>query len=478
MRPFRSNTLPATLENFFSVCLNCGLQVCDTLHSGTRQNSPLRWASAPATKRWFRHTLTLLSLLAITDCFSSVTGFSSVPGFSYVSAQVDSSHSDSPYEDAPGQGSSSISPRLTTTTTLTWQEPVPLMAYYYIWFEPRSWERAKSDYPLLGRYSSDDRSVMEEHVRLAKSAGIRGFIVSWKSTSKLDPRLEQLMDVAAKEDFYLWIIYQGLDFNRNPLPISTIDHDLEHFIKYYATHSTFGMYDKPVIIWSGTWEYSPQDVYSVTGGYRDDLYILASEKNLAGYERLAHLVDGNAYYWSSVNPETFPGYEPKLLALGQAVHDNGGLWVAPAAPGFDARLLGGKAVVERKDGATLLRELNSAQLSSPDVIGLISWNEFSENTQLEPSERYGRQALEVLSHRQLSPSPSFQDFDSSAPATTNQQSYYGLYILGVLGLFIGGSVTLLFYRLRHPSLESSRFQQLSAQQLQPNQGDVNARTKR
>ena len=35
--------------------------------------------------------------------------------------------------------------------------PDPLFAYYYIWFNAGSWNRAKTDYPLLGRYSSDDR---------------------------------------------------------------------------------------------------------------------------------------------------------------------------------------------------------------------------------------------------------------------------------------------------------------------------------
>ena len=32
----------------------------------------------------------------------------------------------------------------------------PVLAYYYIWYNPESWNRAKIDYPLLGRYSSDD----------------------------------------------------------------------------------------------------------------------------------------------------------------------------------------------------------------------------------------------------------------------------------------------------------------------------------
>jgi Glycosyl hydrolase family 99 len=416
----------------------------------------------------------LLGLLAILMLITSHAAFTTA------TAQDDSTHSDSPYVDNEQRDFSrnldtarvnteTGSAMKTPSAAVTWQEPVPLMAYYYIWFEKQSWERAKSDYPLLGRYSSDDRTVMEQHVRLAKAAGIRGFIVSWKSTSKLDPRLEQLMDVAAQEDFYLWIIYQGLDFNRDPQPISTIDHDLEYFITNYADHPAFAMYDKPVIIWSGTWAYSPQDVYAVTSSYSDNLYILASERNLAGYQRLAGIVDGNAYYWSSVNPETFPGYEEKLVTMGQAVHDNGGLWVAPAAPGFDARLIGGKNVVERSDGATLLRELNSAQLSSPDVIGLISWNEFSENTHLEPSGRYGKQALDVLTRRQLTHSPTIKDFDSSAPGTTNHQSYYGLYILGGLSLFVGGSVALLFYRLRHQPPQSPRLSQLTTQ------GDVHAK---
>ena len=67
--------------------------------------------------------------------------------------------------------------------------PDPLFAYYYIWFNPTSWNRAKIDYPLLGRYSSDERDVMRQHIEWAKQAGIDGFIVSWKSTPALNRRL-------------------------------------------------------------------------------------------------------------------------------------------------------------------------------------------------------------------------------------------------------------------------------------------------
>ena len=50
--------------------------------------------------------------------------------------------------------------------------PIPVLAYYYIWFDVKSWDRAKTDYPLLGRYSSDDADVMRQHIRWAKQAGI------------------------------------------------------------------------------------------------------------------------------------------------------------------------------------------------------------------------------------------------------------------------------------------------------------------
>ena len=334
--------------------------------------------------------------------------------------------------------------------------PLPTMAYYYIWFEPRSWNRAKSDYPLLGRYSSDDRSVMEQHVRWAKEAGIDGFIVSWKSTLELDRRLEQLMDVAAEEDFFLWIIYQGLDFERDPLPLDLIGNDLAFFLERYAEHPAFGMYDLPVVIWSGTWEFSTADIERIAEGYRERLYLLASERNVEGVERLTGIVDGNAYYWSSVNPDTYPDYQGKLDAMSRAVHAYGGIWVAPAAPGFDATLLGGQSVIERQGGEMLRRQMQVALKSSPDALGLISWNEFSENSHIEPSQRYGTQALDSLTDNAISAVPQILDFDSSAPGTTERNNLYSLFVIIGSFLFVGAGFISLILRSSVAPKEHSR----------------------
>jgi hypothetical protein len=324
------------------------------------------------------------------------------------------------------------------------REPIPVLAYYYIWFDPSSWSRAKTDYPILGRYSSDETEVMRQHIKWAKEAGIDGFIVSWKSTEVLNRRLEKLMEVANEEDFKLSIIYESLDFERQPLPIETVAADLDYFISQCAGNTAFEIFQRPLVIWSGTWEYSRDEVAQVTAGRRGQLLMLASEKNVDGYQRLADIVDGDAYYWSSVNPETFPGYQNKLDDMGKAVHAHGGLWIAPAAPGFDARLVGGSTVVDRKDGQTLRQQMDAAIRASPDVVGIISWNEFSENTHIEPSQDYGTRYLEVLADILGGVAPSATDFDSSEPAATGIS--YGLPLLGGLVALIAAGLVIVVRR--------------------------------
>ena len=344
------------------------------------------------------------------NCAALVVGVLSIVGWS-----VSSDHaSASPVAQAT----------TTTGTTSKGRTVPPVFAYYYIWFDRASWDRAKIDVPSLGKYSSDDADIMRQHIRLAKQAGITGFIVSWKHTTTLDSRLATLIDVATSEHFSLAMIYQGLDFYKKPLPAARVAADLEYFAGVFADRPPFRGFSKPLAIWSGTWKFSPADVERVTRPVRDRLLVLATERNLKGYEAVANAVDGDAYYWSSVNPDTFPGYRQKLEVMGGAVHQHHGLWIAPAAPGFDARKIGGTTVVQRELGRTLLRECGTALASNPDVLGLISWNEFSENTYIEPSMKFGTRYLDAAARCRPGasgfPSPSagsaaHYDIDSSAP---------------------------------------------------------------
>ena len=132
--------------------------------------------------------------------------------------------------------------------------------------------------------------------------------------------------------------------------------------------------------------------------------------------------------------------------MATAVHDHGGLWIAPAAHGFDARLVGGKTVVDRKDGETLRRQMDAAIKSSPDAVGLVSWNEFSENTHIEPSENYGTRYLEVLADILGGEAPVAIDFDSSEPAATGTGygTGYSLAVLaGIAAIIVVGLIVIV-----------------------------------
>jgi hypothetical protein len=330
--------------------------------------------------------------------------------------------------------------------------PIPVLAYYYIWYTPTSWQRAKRDLPLLGPYSSDQTSIMRRHVMWAKSAGINGFIVSWKSTQSLDLRLARLVSIADAEHFKLALIYEGLDFERKPLPAGRIETDLARFIALYGHNPAFQLFGrKPVVIWSGTWNFPAQAIAGVTRKLRSHLQVLASEKNVAGYLRVAPYVDGDAYYWSSVDLST-PGYPAKLVAMGRAVHAHRGLWIAPAASGFDGRLLGGSRVVPRRNGQTLRREYAGALSSSPDAVGLISWNEFSENSQIEPSRNFGFGYLRVVANMLGARAPAIPDFNSDEQPSHG--SSYGLTLLVGAGVVcLASAVGLFYHRRRRPPVD-------------------------
>jgi hypothetical protein len=344
--------------------------------------------------------------------------------------------------------SAARSPAAGPAPTATPAPPIPTLAYYYIWFDPTSWNKNKLDYPTLGKYSSDDTSVMLQHIQWAKQAGLNGFIVSWKDTPTLDSRLKQLVKLADQQNFKLAIIFQGLDVNRNPIPLDQISGGLDYFIQNFASDPAFQIYDKPLVIWSGTWKFTPEQIQSVTSGRRDKLLILASEKSTDAYRKVADLVDGDAYYWSSVNPDTYQGYDLKLQGMSDAVHAKHGVWIAPAAAGFDARLIGGTTVVDRKNGDTLRTEMNVAVQSNPDMIGVISWNEFTENSYIEPSQKYGHQYLDVLSTISHTSPPAIAEMDSSEPAQVFKDPINGSRIiaLGGLAILMLGCLAVIGYR--------------------------------
>jgi hypothetical protein len=198
-----------------------------------------------------------------------------------------------------------------------------------------------------------------------------------------------------------------------------------------------------LVVLTGTSVMTKATVAKIAEPRRKRLFILASDKNIRSYERIADVVDGNLYYWSSVNPHSHNGYAEKLISFGNAVRAHGGIWVAPAAPGFDARLIGGSSSIDRMDGETLRAEWNAAISSRPAAVGVISWNEFSENTHVEPSKAYGNRYLEVLAELTGAASSPSANLDSSEPMGQGGPLRAILAIGFMTGLIVASLVALV-----------------------------------
>ena len=68
--------------------------------------------------------------------------------------------------------------------------------------------------------------------------------------------------------------------------------------------------------------------------------MLASQRSAEEYATVAPYVDGDAYYWSSLDPEVDLRAQERLDDLAAEVHRSRGLWIPSVAPGFDAARAG------------------------------------------------------------------------------------------------------------------------------------------
>src|SRR5207302_5829613 len=130
-------------------------------------------------------------------------------------------------------------------------------------------------------------------------------------------------------------------------------------------------------------------------GARERLYLVGDE-TLASWSRDQRYLDATSYYWSTEDPWRNPGAQASIGQLAAQVHSAGKHWFAPFIAGYNKQLRGGTCI-PRRGVETLDRVWAVNATSRPDGWFGISWNEFVENTYLEPSLAYGSTYLDELS---------------------------------------------------------------------------------
>lgn len=352
-------------------------------------------------------------------------------------------------------------PTTVRTTTPSTTAPVlsnrkPLLVDYYLWWDASHWKsklgvqyaptRAVTSLPATlaangcaastrysgdklidvpstpGLYSQDDPRTFVRHVQEASAAGIDGFVVSWSgsgaaaqtsASAAFSRRLAMLVSavathnaVAGARPFKLMLGYQGLNNSRTPRAAAAVANDLSYFARTYATSAVFRVPaygTKPVVMFLDSRKFSLTSLHAILDPLRAKLSFIGDEHGLAEWNRgVAAVFDGDGWYWSSQNPYSNPGSFSQLRALSGTLHTEHKLWFSPLSVGYNKSNFGlGGACVPR-NGTQTLRTLFAGNLTShPDGWMLISWNEFLENTYIEPSLRYG--ATDLVAIRQLFP---------------------------------------------------------------------------
>jgi hypothetical protein len=266
------------------------------------------------------------------------------------------------------------------------------------------------DLPAEGRYDQSQESTFELHVDQASRAGLTGFLVSWQGTgaatqgpqsSGYNSRLDLLVKTVDSYNtthhsaFSLGLAFASFgNYNR---PARQVTADLNYFYGHYGSDPAFRnvFSPKPIVMWLDSRKYPRQTIEAVSRASEPHIYLLGDE-TAQSWPNDGAFFDGTSYYWSTENPWSNPQAATGVSQLATEVRADGKRWFAPFIAGYNKQLLGGSCV-PRHGTETLTQIWGLNSLSHPDGWFGISWNEFVENTYLEPSRNYGSRYLDALS---------------------------------------------------------------------------------
>jgi len=261
------------------------------------------------------------------------------------------------------------------------------------------------DYPVGGPYDSLDPAVITRQMTQIKAAGITGLIVSWwGQTDRTNDQLRRLLDAAGA---------QGLKVTAYVEQVTRAEgvaDDTLYLYREYGRHPAWlRLGGKPVIMYFDRL----MQTIGLDGWHRahsliekqapDAMRFIGTANTLKEIEARRSDFDGLHIY-----SQQFEGAEFRLLpALWRAgyykdwVRAQQGAKVTTATilPGFDDRLQpdrkGKRPVIKREDGGPFRRLWKAAIAAKPDWILIVSFNEWHEASQIEPSTTFGTRELDT-----------------------------------------------------------------------------------
>lgn len=272
-------------------------------------------------------------------------------------------------------------------------------------------------YPLTGPYDSMDDDILEYQLLLMKLSGIDGVIVDWygndafndygtlnQATGKLFTWCQKtgLLFSLCYEDRTIKIMVENAHIPKNQA-ITKAQQAFQYVQNNWLGDDTYlRINNRPLVLVFGPEYFSTSSDWDLVFSVLQEAPLFFTLDN-----RLSPVAAG-AYPWP-------PMWASKNGILTQTALDNyftmfynrAASWdvlVTSAFPGFndiykEAGTGSGYGYLDAASGNTFKYTLDTAIQHNPDVIQLVTWNDYGEGTIIEPTMDFGYQYLEIIQER-------------------------------------------------------------------------------
>jgi hypothetical protein len=296
----------------------------------------------------------------------------------------------------------------------------PVVAFFYPWYAETAWTQPPmSDLPP-DHYLSDDENVMRLQVLQAKLADINAFVSSWAGIgSDTDKNFARLLD-RCPDGFFACPYFETALIKGDRRDLTQ---ELQQLSARYMSHPRFFRFQgRPVVFfWAPKAIGAPPGKTSVQAWravraavdpHGAQLWNVETKDPEPWFEVFDAFHLFSAADWAA---PTAADFEPLLRAdviFRQRTdgynrrHNTARLFTAGVRPGYDDVAIRAQQrrtdptvpegyVRPREDGAYYLMSGRAAAMSQPDMLSIVSFNEWFEGSQIEPSVTYGARYLNL-----------------------------------------------------------------------------------
>ena len=248
-------------------------------------------------------------------------------------------------------------------------------------------------YPELGCYSSADTALISQHMDMIVEAGIGVFVISWWGKDGYDDRsITHYLGIAATRKlrmaFHIEPFYRSaveLKEQLDYLATNYGQHPALYRVNDQAFYYVYDSYKLPVSEWQKL--LSVDGELSVRNTTSDGTFIgLWVEEDEHGFFLNADF-DGFYTYFASEG-FVFGSTPSNWPSMADFAQKNDLLFIPCAGPGYlDTRIRpwNSSNTKKRKHGMYYERMFHAAVQTKPPYIGITSFNEWHEGTQIEPA---------------------------------------------------------------------------------------------